>query len=195
MEVSKEKYVNRLKTNHSNAKEIFIKALNDNKVIAYPTDTIYGVGTAIRNNEGIHRINEMKKREQPMTIALANFDIIKNEIATSQQNILKVIDILKDGSTCIARYKRGAFNEKITKNGKIGFRIPNHDFLKSVLELYNKPITTTSINKTGFDPLYIPDEIEEKFGNKIDLLFDDGLINNNPSKIFLLEKDELKQIR
>ena len=67
--------------------------------------------------------------------------------------------------------------------------------MKSVLELYNKPITTTSINKTGFDPLYIPDEIEEKFGNKIDVLFDDGLINNNPSKIFLLEKDELKQIR
>ena len=185
----------RLKINHSNAKEIFIKALNDNKVIAYPTDTIYGVGTAISNNEGIHRINKMKKREQPMSIALANFDIIKNEIATSQQNILKVIDILKDGSTCIARYKRGAFNEKITKNGKIGFRIPNHDFLKSVLELYSKPITTTSINKTGFDPLYIPDEIEEKFGNKIDLLFDDGLINNNPSKIFLLEKDKLKQIR
>lgn len=185
----------RLKTNHSNAKEIFIKALNDNKVIAYPTDTIYGVGTAISNNEGIRRINKMKKREQPMSIALANFDIIKNEIAINQQNVLKVIDILKDGSTCIARYKKGSFNEKITKNGKIGFRIPNHDFLKSVLKLYNKPITTTSINKTGFDPLYIPDEIEEKFGNKIDLLFDDGLINNNPSKIFLLEKDELKQIR
>ena len=44
-------------------------------------------------------------------------------------------------------------------------------------------------------PLYIPDEIEEKFGDKIDLLIDGGIIKNNPSKIFMFEADEIKQIR
>ena len=38
-------------------------------------------------------------------------------------------------------------------------------------------------------------EIEEKFGDKIDLLIDDGIIQNNPSKIFMFEADEAKQIR
>ena len=50
---------------------------------------------------------------------------------------------------------------KLLKMVKIGFRIPNHEYLKTVLNEYQQPITTTSINKTGSEPLYIPDEIEE----------------------------------
>ena len=53
----------RIKTKHPDAKKIFINALNDNQVIAYPTDTIYGLGTAMNNDEGIQRINLMKMRK------------------------------------------------------------------------------------------------------------------------------------
>ena len=69
------------------------------------------------------------------------------------------------------------------------------DSLKAVLNEYQKPITTTSINKSGSEPLYSPDEIEEQFGDKIDLLIDDGIIKNSPSKIFIFEKNEIKRIR
>ena len=46
-----------------------------------------------------------------------------------------------------------------------------------------------------FEPLYQPDAIEEKFGNKIDLLLDDGIIKNNPSKIYMFTQNEIKQLR
>ena len=187
--------MNRIRTDHPNSIEIFINALNDNKVIAYPTDTIYGLGTAIDNDEGIDRINLMKMREQPMSIALGNFNIIKNQIIANKNTMAEIEEILRDGNTCIAPYNPSSLNNKITKDGKIGFRIPNHDYLKAVLNDYKKPITTTSINKTGCEPLYIPDDIEEKFGDKIDLLIDDGKIKNNPSKIFIFEKNKIKQIK
>lgn len=134
-------------------------------------------------------------RKQPMSVALGNFEIIKNNINAEDETLIKIEEILKDGSTCIVQYNPGSLNDKIAKDGKIGFRIPNHDYLKSVLTKYQKPITTTSINKTGSVPLYVPDEIEDKFGDKIDLLIDDGIIENNPSKIFMFEKDKVKQIR
>ena len=185
----------RIKTKHPDAKKIFINALNDNQVIAYPTDTIYGLGTAMNNDEGIQRINLMKMRKQPMSIALGSFCIIKNQIIANENAISEIKEILKDGSTCIAPYNPGSLNDKIAKDGKIGFRIPNHDYLKAVLNEYQKPITTTSINKSGSEPLYSPDDIEEQFGDKIDLLIDDGIIKNNPSKIFMFEADEVKQIR
>ena len=185
----------RIKIDYPDAKEIFINALNDNQVIAYPTDTIYGLGTAMNNDEGIKRINLMKMREQPMSIALGNFSIIKNHIIANENVMLKIEEILKDGSTCIAPYHPGSLNDKIAKDGKIGFRIPNHDYLKAMLNEYQAPITTTSINKTGSEPLYNPDDIEEQFGDKIDLLIDDGKIKNSPSKIFVLEKNEIKRIR
>ena len=165
----------RIKTNDPNSVDTFINALKNNQIIAYPTDTIYGLGTDINNNKGIDRINSIKMRKQPMSIALGSFEVIKNNINAEDETLIKIEEILKDG--------------------KIGFRIPNHDYLKSVLTKYQKPITTTSINETGSVPLYIPDEIEEKFGDKIDLLIDDGIIQNNPSKIFMFEADEAKQIR
>ena len=184
-----------VKINHPDAKEIFIDALHDNQVIAYPTDTIYGLGTAMNNDEGIKRINLMKMREQPMSIALGSFSVIKNHIIADENVMFEIKEILKDGSTCIAPYIPGSLNDKIAKDGKIGFRIPNHEYLKTVLNEYQQPITTTSINKTGSEPLYIPDDIEEQFGDKIDLLIDDGIIKNSPSKIFIFEKNEIKRIR
>ena len=195
MEVSQGILMKRVKINHPDAKEIFINAIHDNQVIAYPTDTIYGLGTAINNDEGIQRINLMKMREQPMSIALGSFSVIKNHIIADANKMFEIKEILKDGSTCIASYIPGSLNDKITKDGKIGFRIPNHEYLKTVLNEYQQPITTTSINKTGSEPLYIPDEIEEQFGDKIDLLIDDGIIKNSPSKIFIFEKNEIKRIR
>ena len=185
----------RVKIHHPDAKEIFINAIHDNQVIAYPTDTIYGLGTAINNDEGIQRINLMKMREQPMSIALGSFSVIKNHIIADANKMFEIKEILRDGSTCIASYIPGSLNDKIAKDGKIGFRIPNHEYLKTVLNEYQQPITTTSINKTGSEPLYIPDEIEEQFGDKIDLLIDDGIIKNSPSKIFIFEKNEIKRIR
>ena len=185
----------RIKITQPIAMKKFIDALNENKIIAYPTDTIYGLGTAIDNDCGIDKINVLKNRIQPMSIAISSYNIIKNRIMINSTIEKKIIELIQDGSTCIADYYPESFNKKITKGGKIGFRIPNHKFLKDVLDNYNKPITTTSINKTGNSPLTSPEDIEEKFGNQIDLLIDDGVLNNSASKIFIINNDEIKQIR
>ena len=133
MEVSQGILMKRVKINHPDAKEIFLNAIHDNQVIAYPTDTIYGLGTAMNNDEGIERINLMKMREQPMSIALGSFSVIKNHIMANANEMFEIEEILKDGSTCIAPYTPGSLNDKIAKDGKIGFRIPNHEYLKTVL--------------------------------------------------------------
>ena len=84
MEVSKKISMKRVKTNDPNSVDIFINALKNNQIIAYPTDTIYGLGTDINNNEGIDRINSIKMRKQPMSVALGSFEIIKNNIVVTK---------------------------------------------------------------------------------------------------------------
>ena len=65
-----------------------------------------------------------------------------------------------------------------------------------LLSNYGDPITSTSVNKSGNQPLNDPDLIEEEFGNEIDLLLDAGILqNNNPSKIYVFEDDAISQIR
>ena len=93
-------------------------------------------------------------------------------------------------------YKSGAFSKTITQDNKIGFRVPNYPFLIKLLSSYKKPITTTSINTTGQEPLNNPDEIEEIFGNDIDLILDAGKIkNSNASKIYIFDQNNISQIR
>jgi len=75
----------RVKTDDPNSVDIFVNALKNNQIIAYPTDTIYGLGTDINNNEGIDRINLIKMRKQPMSVALGSFEIIKNNIKVAKK--------------------------------------------------------------------------------------------------------------
>jgi len=89
----------RIKITQPGAMKKFINALNENKIIAYPTDTIYGLGTAIDNDCGIDKINVLKNRIQPMSIAISSYNIIKNRIMINSTIEKKIIELIKDGST------------------------------------------------------------------------------------------------
>ena len=70
------------------------------------------------------------------------------------------------------------------------------DSLNILLSNYGNPITSTSVNKSGNQPLNDPDLIEEEFGDEIDLLLDAGILqNNNPSKIYVFEDNVISQMR
>ena len=185
----------RISLTNKDAIDIALKALSNKKIIVYPTDTIYGIGTDLDNDDGINRINKLKKRSQPMSIIVDNFESIRNKLIIDEKFMSEIQNIVPSGDTCIVSYVENAFNNRITQNGKIGFRVPNHKFLKKLLSIYEKPITTTSINETGNQPLNNPDEIEKKFGDKIDLLIDGGIINNPPSSIYLFDNNEKTKIR
>ena len=172
---------------------IICDELKKGSLIAYPTDTIYGVGCDALNNQSIEKINLIKGRNAPMTIAISGIEMIQNKL--NFNNWKEINKILKDGSTCIVKEKRGAFSSLITKDGNIGFRVPQHPLLQSIIQLFNSPITTTSINRTGSEPLTEPQKILKEFGTEIDILIDDGKINNSPSKIYLFKNNGFERIR
>ena len=186
----------RISIDHPQAISATLMALRDNKIIAYPTDTIYGIGTDIDNNEGINKINALKGRRTPMSILVHSFDSVSSKLNLYPKLKSQMDTIINNGDTCIVDYKSNAFNSLITQDNKVGFRVPNYPFLINLLEEYKKPITTTSINVTGSKPLNDPNKIEEIFGKNIDLLLDAGMINNqSASKIYMFEQNNITQIR
>ena len=166
----------RISIDHPQAISATLIALRDNKIIAYPTDTIYGIGTDIDNNEGINKINALKGRRTPMSILVHSFDSVSSKLNLYPKLKSQMDTIINNGDTCIVDYKSNAFNSLIAQDNKVGFRVPNYPFLINLLEEYKKPMTTTSINVTGSKPLNDPNKIEEIFGKDIDLLLDAGMI-------------------
>ena len=176
-----------------NLEQIICDELNKGSIVAYPTDTIYGIGCDASNNRSIERINLIKGRSAPMSIAVSGIDMIQDKLIIN--NLNQVTEILKDGSTCILQEKPGAFSSLITKDGNIGFRVPQHQLLQSIIQLFGRPITTTSINRTGTAPLISPLKIQKEFGEEIDVLIDDGEINNGASKIYFYKNNGFERIR
>ncbi len=186
----------RVLINDVNAVDQVITSLKNNEIIAYPTDTIYGIGTDANNDGGIQKINSLKQRTGPMTIIIHELENILNKIVVNPILEKQMLKIVHNGDTCIVSYKENFISNLIVDKGKVGFRIPQHAFLNVLLSNYGGPITSTSVNKSGNQPLNDPDLIEEEFGNEIDLLLDAGILqNNNPSKIYVFEDDAISQIR
>ena len=155
-----------------------IASLLNGEVICYPTDTIYGIGTDANNESGIEKINTLKRRSGPMTIIINSFNHIADKISLNESLKEEADEILSKGDTCIMSYTTQFVSESITENKKIGLRIPQHAFLHALLLEYQKPITSTSVNRTDQSPLNNPNSIQEEFGQEIDLLIDAGEIKN-----------------
>ena len=186
----------RVLINNVNAVDQVITSLKNKEIIVYPTDTIYGIGTDANNDSGIQKINGLKQRTGPMTIIIHEFEDISNKIVINPILEEQMLKIVNNGDTCIVSYKENFISNLIVEKEKVGFRIPQHAFLNVLLSNYGNPITSTSVNRSGNQPLNDPDLIEKEFGNEIDLLLDAGILQtNNPSKIYVFEDDTISQIR
>ena len=73
----------RVLINDVNAVDQVITSLKNNEIIAYPTDTIYGIGTDANNDGGIQKINSLKQRTGPMTIITHELENILNKIVVN----------------------------------------------------------------------------------------------------------------
>lgn len=186
----------RIDINSGNALELALDALSKGAIIVYPTDTIYGFGCDATNHEAINNLNNLKGRKSPMSVIAPDEQTAVNWFNLQKEEKKKLLKYFKNGNTIIAPIKDGLVDNKIKgKEDTVGIRVPIYPFCRSLSKLFKKPVTTTSVNKTGSKPHINPDLIEKEFGGEVALLVDAGIINNQPSSIFKFELGKLLNIR
>lgn len=165
------------------------------KVIIFPTDTVYGIGTPIFDTEGIERIYEIKKRpkDKPLACLCADLEQIKS-IAYLNDKAIKLINKFLPGAlTLILKSKEDVFNKIGYKT--IGVRIPNSKIALNILK-ENGPMLTTSVNESGSVPLNEYDDIKKNYSDLVDYIYDtDSKSSNISSTVLLINDDELKVLR
>ena len=180
----------------SNAIEECIKVLDNDGIIAYPTDTLYGLGCNAKSLKAIKKINKIKRRKSPISIIVNSKKSILNWMNIDTKYNKIIFDKLSTSNTVIVPIKKGFVSDHILGSGQtLGVRIPHHEFCFQITEKYPNPITTTSINTTGEEPLTNPNLIKDKFGKEIDLIIEDGIIDNKGSKIYLFKQEGFKLLR
>lgn len=168
-----------------------------NKVICFPTDTVYGVGAKVSDKVAIDKIYEMKKRDysKPLAILTPNKFIDKYVVKISSE-ARNLMDEGWPGALTLIFKKSNIINDAIT-NGldTIAFRMPDSKIALAILNHFG-PLATTSVNISGMPPLNDIETIEKQFSEYIDyLVIDKEEIKGMPSKIIDVSTDSIKVIR
>lgn len=168
------------------------------KIIAFPTDTVYGVGALIDDDEAINKIYELKNRDlnKPLAILASSIDDILPYIKKPNNEIISIMKKYWPGALTIIFEKTHLVGDNITKGlNTVAFRIPNSNL---VLEILKKtgPLATTSVNISGNTPINNYEEIMKSFGEKIDYIIGkDEVSSNISSTIIDVTSNKVKIIR
>lgn len=168
--------------------EIAVDNIIEGKIVAFPTDSVYGIGADPQNLDAINRIFDIKFRDRSKGLLLLVLDLEEaekivefNELAESLARnywpgLLTLI--LKRKEPNIIPPEVSAFKDTL------GLRIPKNDIILNILQIlksrgYFGGIIGTSANYSGEPPCTSGDEIAKKFLSPIDLIIDSGKIKTN----------------
>ena len=165
-------------------------------VIAFPTDTVYGIGCDPRNKDAVNRIYKIKGREKTKylpVLAYSKRDI--EDIAFFDKISEKIADKFWPGPvTLILRVKDKKIEETLDLKDKIAVRIPNHPCILALLEKC-RVLIGTSANFSGQSSFSDSGKLAEKFSG-YDVLLDGGKIADScESTIVEVIGNELKIVR
>ena len=156
--------------------ERIAEILQRDGVIAYPTDTLFGLGCLASRKKAVDRILQIKGRDpkKPMSILCADMEMLcryTRHLDTPTFRLLKQMlpgpyTALLPASREVPRYLQ---NKQV-----VGLRIPDHPFCLGLTKLLGEPIITTSANLSGQPTLNTAWELEEELGHALDVVVDCG---------------------
>ncbi len=153
-----------------------ISILKQGGLVAFPTDTVYGLGASASNQPAVARIYQVKERPKDMALPLllAHTSQI-NEVACPVPPIAWLLaDKFLPGALTIVLYKSNSVLDIVTGGGStVAVRIPAHPIPVALAEDLG-PIVGTSANLSGKPSALTADEVCSQFGDKIDLVIDAG---------------------
>ncbi len=145
--------------------------------MAFPTDTIYGIGGNPYFEQTVERIYEIKKRprSQPLPLLLADkSDFVKMARMIPKEALLLLEHFLPGGLSLVLK-KSSAVPDTITSGiDTVALRIPDHPVPKMLIRELGVPIVGTSANISGETSLTTAEEVHFHLGDKIDFIVDDG---------------------
>ena len=147
-------------------------------IIAFPTDTVYGIAARFDDLIGIKKINDLKQRsdEQKIAVLCDSIEMIES-LAIVSDDARKLINEFMPGAfTIILKSKQEYFD--ITLEDTVGVRIPNRLLSTEIIRKYG-PLKTTSINIHNAPPINDYKTIVALFGDKIDAIYEGEMKPNS----------------
>ena len=182
--------------NLANVLKKAVDILNNGGIVAFSTETFYGLGVKFDNEESLRKLYELKKRpeKKPMPLIIGSRKILYMLLDDINETASRLIERFWPGPlTLLLRAKKGLSNYLTANTDKVAVRIPGESFALLLAKKIGCPITATSANISGMPPASDAETVIKYFGDKIDMVIDGGKTHGGlPSTIVDVTEEKIK---
>lgn len=174
-----------------------VELLRKGGVIAYPTDTIYGIGCDITNKKAIERVYQIKQRpkNKPFSFICSDLKNISHYAKVSNYAYKTMRRLLPGPYTFILDGSNQVPKMMLTKRKTAGIRVPDHPICMDLINSLGNPIISTSAATPDGDLFIEPWQIEKQYGKLLDAVIDGGPVPGEPSSVISLINDVPEVLR
>ena len=154
-----------------------ISILKRGGIVAFPTDTVYGLGACANLHQAVEQVYKVKERPQDMALPLLLAHI--SQISEVAEPVPPIAWLLArnflPGALTIVLHRSNSVPDIITGGGvTVAVRVPAHPVPVALAGGLGAPVVGTSANLSGRPSVLTADEVYSQFGDKIDLVIDGG---------------------
>ena len=169
------------------------------KVVAFPTDTFYGLGADPFNLAAITEIFRIKRRsvDRPIPLLVASLDQAADLVDNPSQLFFTLAKKFWPGPLTLVVPASRQMPLKVTANtGRVGIRWPRFPLAESLIAAVDRPLTGTSANLSEYPACSTAEQVEEQIGDSLPLILDGGTTaGHNPSTVVQLQGERARILR
>ena len=154
-----------------------VAALREGKLVAFPTETVYGLGGDAKNSEAIKRIFEVKGRpvNHPLIVHVSSADDMRLWVRSVPEQAALLAEAFCPGPLTMILQRNGRVAEEAVGNRPtIGLRVPNHPLALRLLETFSEGLAAPSANKFGEVSPTSASHVVDDLGEELDYILDGG---------------------
>lgn len=152
-----------------------VEIVQSGGVIAFPTDTVYGIGVSAFNEEAIEKLYQVKGRsyQKAIPILVSDQEELTRITPPLDQNVKAIIQRFWPGAITLIIPLLKGMPENLSPTQTVGVRIPDFKLTRELLS-HTGPLAATSANISGGESTFTAEEVAENLGGMIDLILDGG---------------------
>jgi tRNA threonylcarbamoyl adenosine modification protein (Sua5/YciO/YrdC/YwlC family) len=176
-----------------------VAALAAGGVIAFPTDTLYGLGCEFGRTEAIERIQKMRGfdgRKRPLTLLLPDIGELPH-YAIASESAYRILQRIFPGPYRAELLAMSSVPAPFLHQGRetIGVRIPDSPLCEKMLWRLGRPMLTATAKSRADEVLTTAQQIQREYGADLDLILDGGTLMGPPSTVVSLVHDWVTVLR
>ncbi len=159
-----------------------VKVLREGGIVGFPTETYYGLGVDIFNEQAVHSLFHLKKRDysKPILVLINDLNILGGIVSEVPAMYEKLMDRFWPGPLTLIFPASPKLPKLVTgSTGTIGVRISPHPVATEFCQRWGQPLTATSANLSGGSPASSAEEVVEIFSDRINYVIDGGRTPGN----------------